>query len=65
MSPGGFQNKRADTFDGAQAYQARCLPVEVFKEGNCCAAQAFNYNKTYDFPIVVRFRVLIPAAMST
>ena len=44
----------------------RCLPVEAFKEGNCCAAQAFKYNhKRDDFSIVAWFVVLIPAAMST
>ena len=44
----------------------RCLPVEVFKEGNSCAAQAFKYDhKRDDFSIVARFLVLIPAAMST
>ena len=37
--------------------------LEAFKEGNCCVAQAFNYNKRHDFSIVARFRVLIPAAM--
>ena len=32
---------------------------------NCCVAQAINYNKEEDFSIVARFRVLLPAAMST
>ena len=44
----------------------RCLSVEVFKEGNSCAAQAFKYDhKRDDFSIVARFLVLIPATMST
>ena len=44
---------------------ARCLPIEAFKEGNCCIAKTFNYNKRYDISMVARFRVLILAAMST
>ena len=42
----------------------RCLPVEAFKGGYCCAVQAFKYDHN-DFSIVARFTVLIPAAMST
>ena len=39
----------------ASVHQARCPPVEAFKEGNCCAAQAFNYNKRDYFSIVAPF----------
>ena len=47
-----------------------CIKHGVFqsrrsKRVTCCVAQAFNYNKSDDFFIVARFRVLIPAAMST
>ena len=46
-------------------HQARCFSIEAFIQGNCCAAQAFNYNKRDDFSVVARFGVLTPAVMST
>ena len=46
-------------------HQARCLSIEAFIQGNCCAARAFIYNKRDDFSVVARFGALNPAAMST
>ena len=71
----GFRplNEAQDTqlhfYDGPQlarewVHRARYRLVEAFKQGNCCAAQAFNYNIIHDFSVAAQFHVLIPAAMS-
>ena len=56
--------------DDRNCFACVCIKHGVFqswrsKSNYCCVAQAFNYNKRYVFSIVARFRVPIPAAMST
>ena len=49
----------------ASRVDASSPPVEAFKQGNCCAAQVFNYNKINDFSVAAQFCILILAVMST